>query len=118
MYTPARWVVIDIDNGTPNKHQRVFAGWYGGYLNGDSWKMNSGITKIDEHEEFYEFHGMSGSIYRCYKRCYGMSGYMSSVLANIQENIEATITLVEGYDETQLPGKGSTHKSSLEDACS
>lgn len=98
-YTPDRWVVIELDNSGV-KHQRVFAGWYGGYLDGDSWKINSGITKVEEDAYTYHFHGKSGSIYHCNKSCYGMSMYMASILEGFlsQQTDEMKISVVEGYD--------------------
>jgi hypothetical protein len=78
-YTPDRWVVIDIATAT-DRHSRVFAGWYGGYTSGDSWKMNSGITEVQDHGEFIDFVGESGSVYKCHKHGYGMSGYMFNIL--------------------------------------
>jgi hypothetical protein len=43
-YNPDKWVVVKIiGKDTPPVH-KVFACWYGGYLDGDSWKLNSGIT--------------------------------------------------------------------------
>jgi hypothetical protein len=61
MYTPDRWLLIKINGKDP--HYRVFASWYGGYLGSDSWRMNSGVTKVSEDDEFYRFHGSSGSVY-------------------------------------------------------
>ena len=66
MYTPDNWVVLKIDNEKEILY-RVLAGWSGGYLDGDSWQMNSGITKIEKDGDFYNFHGVSGSVYRCHK---------------------------------------------------
>lgn len=84
MYNPDKWLVIKI-NGT-DPHYRVFATWYGGYLNGDSWRMNSGITKVTEEGDYYLFEGSSGSVYRCHKESRGTSGYGSGVLNNIITN--------------------------------
>jgi len=43
---------------------KVFASWSGGYLDGDSWKVNSGTEVIIEEENNYFFYGFSGSIYK------------------------------------------------------
>lgn len=67
-YVPDNWVVIFLD--VPEPHYRVLAGWSGGYLSGSSWKLNSGITKVEEDGDYYLFHGSSGSIYKCYKESY------------------------------------------------
>jgi hypothetical protein len=47
-YTCDNWVVIKMKGD--DTHYRVLAGWSGGYLDGDSWRMNSGITKVEELE--------------------------------------------------------------------
>lgn len=99
-YVPDRWVVITITNKETGKsHQRVFAGWYGGYTGGDSWQMNSGITKVRDTGSHYEFDGQSGSVYKCHKESYGMSGYMSGVLQWHMEDAKdyAEITIDESY---------------------
>jgi hypothetical protein len=70
MYEPDNWVVIKVKGKDP--HYRVLAGFSGGYLYGDSWRMNSGITKIEEDNKAYYFSGSSGSTYRCGKQSYGL----------------------------------------------
>jgi hypothetical protein len=62
-YTCDNWVVIKMKGDDP--HYRLLVGTSGGYLDGDSWRMNSGITKVEEDEAFYYFYGSSGSRYRC-----------------------------------------------------
>ena len=84
MYNPDKWLVIKI-NGT-DPHYRVFGSWYGGYLDGDSWRMNSGITKVSEEGEYYLFEGTSGSVYKCHKNAHGISGYGSDVLNHYIKN--------------------------------
>ena len=59
MYTPDKWLLIKVNGENP--HYRVFASWYGGYLGSDSWRMNSGITKVTENNDSYLFEGESGS---------------------------------------------------------
>ena len=97
-YKPDRWVVLEVNNGkeTTNK---VFAGWYGGYLNGDEWKLNSGNVKEEEFNDRWEFTGYSGSVYICYKEAYGMSGYMGQVFSGWQLQIPETayMKVLESY---------------------
>ena len=97
-YTPERWVVLDINNGNETI-QKVFAGWYGGYLDGESWKLNSGNVSEEEFEDRWEFTGYSGSVYICYKHAYGMSAYMSNILANWQSQLPeaCSMEIVEVY---------------------
>lgn len=97
-YTPERWVILEINNGT-EVIKKVFAGWYGGYLDGDSWKLNSGNVKEEEFEDRWEFTGYSGSIYICYKNSYGMSGYMGQVFSSWQSQLPegCSMEIVESY---------------------
>lgn len=82
-YTPDKWVVVKIEGKEFPLTYKVFACWYGGYLNGDSWKMNSGITKVTKEEDFYLFEGYSGSVYKCHEKTYGSNSYGVSILLNI-----------------------------------
>lgn len=71
-YIPHNWVVlkISVDGNTLYK---VLAGWSGGYLDGDYWRMNSGITRVVEQDDYWEFYGYSGSCYKCIKGTYRLS---------------------------------------------
>lgn len=96
-YTPDRWVVISI---TRNKNvdirpdvYRMFGSWYGGYLGSNSWRLNSGITKMVDKGDHYEVHGNSGSVYFCYKKCYGTSGYGAGVLNDMIDNAKNVATI-------------------------
>jgi len=87
MYKPHLWMVIKLNEGNPNAkvYYRVLGSWRGGYLDGDSWRLNSGITKAVEDDEFIQFHGASGSIYECRKGAYGSSPYATGVLSQLME---------------------------------
>lgn len=88
--TPEGWVIVKITNPSSDKTtvHKVFASWRGGYLNGDSWKMNSGIKSVEETDTHYIFHGYSGSEYHCDKRYYGNStGYAGMILQGIIERV-------------------------------
>jgi hypothetical protein len=92
-YTPDRWVVIKI---TTDKEMlyKVFACWFGGFAGSDSWQMNSGIVKVELVDDYYEFHGTSGSVYRCHKNFYGTNGYGGSVLANFIDKADYKIDIL------------------------
>lgn len=83
-YTPDRWVILEFTTPTET-FRKVFAGWYGGFTQGESWKLNSGITETRCNGDTFEFDGHSGSTYVCHKNGYGMSGYMSGILARWQD---------------------------------
>jgi len=85
--TPSRWVVVKIDNNLDKPFYKVFATWAGGYLDGDRWKLNSGIKSVEIDDEYYYFIGHSGSCYKCHKNGYGIAmSYGESVLNDMVEN--------------------------------
>ncbi len=85
-YTPDRWVMLKFNHNGVVIY-KILGSWYGGYARGDSWKLNSGVTKIEEDGQTFLFHGSSGSVYRCHKNGYGMSGYTSGVYASFQKEV-------------------------------
>lgn len=89
-YTPDVWVVLEIKRGSNEPIYKVLAGWYGGYLHGDSWKLNSGITKIKKDGNNYIFSGYSGSTYECHKSSERMSGLTASIFSAWVEEVEGT----------------------------
>lgn len=101
VYNPDRWKMVKITNNKGNSHYRVFAIWYGSYTSGESWKLNSGVTKaiFNEKNNSYEFHGSSGSVYVCHRNGYGTSGYGMGVLKNLKEN--STDLVIEELEETE-----------------
>jgi len=70
MHTPDNWVIVHIKGKDP--HYRVLAGWVGGYLGADRWRLNSGITRVEDAGQYYNFYAASGSCYRCHKNYYGL----------------------------------------------
>lgn len=92
---PERWVIIKIPN---TDYYKVFGTWVGGYLDGDRWKLNSGISKVEQDEDFYYFIGFSGNCYKCHKECYGTAtSYGLGILNNIIESGKAE--LMEDRDD-------------------
>ena len=81
-YYPDNWVVIKMKGDEP--HYRVLAGWSGGYLDGDAWRMNSGITKVEEDDGAYYFSGSSGSTYCCSKNSYMLRNNNSHIWTQVQ----------------------------------
>lgn len=102
-YTPDRWVLVKIQAAGREEYYRVFAGWYGGFTQGDSWKLSSGVEKSIDHGTHYEFPQTSGSVYICHKGCYGMSGYMASVYANFKDQCEKDGILFDQTEQSFIP---------------
>jgi len=101
--TPDYWVIVKITllNQTPPTPPiyKVFASWVGSYMNGDAWKINSGITTTSETSTHYIFKGYSGSEYKCRKGNYGTgTSYTSGVLENAISKSKSV-----GYEMEVLP---------------
>lgn len=79
-YTPDGWTFLKIQVEGCDPRIKVFASWSGGYLNGDSWRINSGCTKIDEKENEYVVSGYSGSQYILNKMANQITSYNKGVL--------------------------------------
>jgi len=95
MTTPDKWLVLKIGD-----LYKVYGTWYGGYLGSDSWKINSGIVKVEEDEYFFKFYRYSGSCYECKKGCYGTNLYTQGVLNEIIKIIKENNIEVEILPET------------------
>lgn len=101
-YKPDSWEIIKFSD----TDYRVFAGWRGGYLHGDAWRINSGVVKVVESEDAYFIYGDSGSVYECDKRYYGCSSfYNSCVAANIIDreiNAGRDAKMLEKYEAIEV----------------
>ena len=100
-YVPDKWVVLRLTSKETGKTiDKVLAGWYGGYTGSDSWQLNSGIVKVDDRMDRFEFSGSSGSLYVCYKPCYGFSGLMANMLSHWEKSWsdKLSIEVLEEYD--------------------
>lgn len=94
--TPERWVILKL----PNNYYKVFGSWSGGYLDGDRWKLNSGINEVKQDEDYYYFIGFSGSCYKCHKNSYGTAtSYSLNILNNMIEKTNGQIEVMEDIDD-------------------
>jgi len=73
VYNPDSWVVLKMTHKDQTFY-KVLGGWSGGYLNGTSWRLNSGIEKCeyDVGNDKWRFYGSSGSVYSCHVESYGL----------------------------------------------
>lgn len=98
-YRPNRWVIIRFKSDGEEVY-KVMGGWSGGYLDVDSWRLNSGIVEVIDNGDEYEFVGTSGSVYICNKRTEGMTGLMGDVYHNWKNKIkeESKIEIVDAKE--------------------
>lgn len=92
-YLPDNWVVLKIRHEDETLY-KVLAGWSGGYLEGDAWRINSGINRVEEDGNCYEFYGSSGSCYRCHKKGYRLTMAISGVYNQLKERFGDKIELM------------------------
>ena len=80
-YAPDTWSILLFDSPTYGKIHKVFGGWYGGFTQGDSWKLSSGMKDLVDEGDFYSSLQESGSIYQLYKNSEKLSVYQLGILA-------------------------------------
>jgi len=104
MENPDYWVILKFTR-KDETYYKVFASFMGGYLDGDRWKMNSGIVSVEEEDDCFLFNGSSGSVYKCMKWGYTTSSYTQQVLEGIIKSshiINATIEVMDGNTDWNL----------------
>ena len=92
-YYPDSWVILKIQNEDETLY-KVLAGWSGGYLNGNTWRMNSGITRVEEKPKHWEFYGSSGSVYKCYRGSYRLTMATSGVYNELEKRYGHMVELM------------------------
>lgn len=100
-YTPDKWVILKFkrEDGTFFK---VLGSWYGGYLNGDSWRMSSGLERIEEQGDVLLMHNFSGSVYKVHKKAEGMNMTAAGIFElakkdGAENNVEISIVTIEEF---------------------
>ena len=87
-YSPDDWVVLKVKEGKGTfPFYKVLAGWRGGPWSA-TWRINSGITLVFDHEDEVHFYGESGSVYRCPKEGYGLSGIQEDIYNELRKKQE------------------------------
>ena len=76
-YYPDCWVIVKFTSPEHRVIYKVLAGGGGGYLHGHTWKLSSGITKVEmdvdrKGKKFFIIHNHSGSRYFCYEDSHGL----------------------------------------------
>lgn len=85
MTTPDEWVVLKILSASDGTFYKVLGSWYGGYLHGNSWRLNSGIERVEKTEDSFLFYGFSGSCYECGFNNYGMHLESSGIVEQLKQ---------------------------------
>ena len=102
-YVPDKWVVL---YHPEHDVHTILAGWSGGYLDGDSWRRSTALKYVVEHDEYYEVHNESGSVYECNKNAYGTTGLTAQILGATEGRLQAleretAVQLVESLQKEE-----------------
>ena len=89
-YIPDAWVVLEITPTGADPEQKVLAGWSGGYIDGDSWRLSSGIASTEETDTEWIFTNYIGSIYHCRKSAREFNMVSSGVYREYRELVDGT----------------------------
>lgn len=92
MEQPDKWVIVEVlsDN---ERYFKVLATWYGGFANGDSWKLSSNIQNQVFEDDYWNFYTESGNHYKCHKDTYGMGSYTHQVFSTWKDTAPETVQL-------------------------
>lgn len=104
-YRPDKWCLIEVTQEDGSTFHKILGSWHGGYLDGDSWRVNSGVKKVSLNLEThqYEVEGFSSSKYYCGFDSYGyhMTAYgqvKGSEYIKVIESKEEAIKILRDYD--------------------
>lgn len=105
-YRPDCWVIVKITRPEETIY-KVLGGWAGGYLYGNSWRMNSGIVRHEKIGDYYHFFGQSGSEYKCYEDAEGLRMSIAPIYESVrrwgeEQGIEVSIIEAEDYVKQHL----------------
>ena len=100
-YSPDTWSVIKMTHrgGTIYK---ILGGWYGDLVDGDSWRLNSGVERVELSDGQYHFHGSSGSVYKCSPIDYGMRRPTIDIWSTMKDRFPDQVELLEDCDWSQF----------------
>lgn len=98
-YVPDRWVMLKISSKDTSVVYKILAGWSGSFTYGQSYKLNSGCTRVRREGHYFIFDGYSGSTYRCHSDAYGFTSYMAEILEQIRQRIKEVDGITEVMDE-------------------
>jgi hypothetical protein len=91
VYWPDSWVMIKMTHNDQTFY-KVLVGWSGGYTQGDSWRLNSGVDHVERVNKQYRFYGASGSCYICHEDAYGLrmstAGVWNKMKTIYPDNVE------------------------------
>jgi len=96
--TPDRWVVMEITS-EEGVFRKILSAWYGGYLDGDSWRLSSVIVDETETKHYNEYTTKSGSRYKCLHSREGLSATTTTILEKFRKEYSKAEVKVLWYGD-------------------
>ena len=100
-YHPDSWVVLRMTHKDQIIY-KVLGGWSSSYLNGSSWRLNSGIERVEQDGDYYKFYGSSGSVYKCHKESYGLRMSTVDTYTNMKKTFPDQVEKLPDCDWMQM----------------
>lgn len=101
-YEPDSWVVIKMTHKDKTFY-KVLGGWSGSYIYGSSWRLNSGIERVEIGEDNrYHFIGASGSLYKCFPEMYGLRSSTFGVFDSMKNTYPDQVEILPDCDWTKF----------------
>jgi len=93
---PDSWVIIEV-NHEGEQFQKIIAGWSGGYLDGDSWRMSSPIKEINikVNQDYFTVDTQSGSSYTLFKSRQGLRMSNAGIYNQLKEKFGDVLEIIE-----------------------
>ena len=94
--TPDSWVILEV-NHEGEQFQKILAGWSGGYLDGDEWRMSSRIKEININieKDYIVVKTESGSVYNLHKDLQGLCMSNVGIYNELKEKFGDAVEIVE-----------------------
>ena len=98
-YNPDSWVVLRMTHKDQIIY-KVLGGWSGSYVDGSSWRLNSGTTKAeyDISNDVWRFHGSSGSVYIVDPDNYGVRMATANIWNTMKTTYPDNVELLDNQD--------------------
>jgi hypothetical protein len=96
-YNPDSWVVLRMTYKDQIIY-KVLGGWSGSYVDGSSWRLNSGVERAELDGDVYKFYGSSGSIYNCHKDSYGLRMSTVDIYTTMKKTFPDQVEKLEDCD--------------------
>lgn len=102
-YTPDSWVVLKMTYRDQTFY-KVLGGWSGSFVDGSSWRLNSGIEKCeyDVSNDQFRFYGSSGSVYSVNPDSYGLRMSTVDTYTNMKKHFPNQVELLENCDWSEF----------------